>query len=517
MVTDARRGHMTRVAEAPTRREPVPPTARRLRRWVRRRRAERAPSLSLESAYLLVLTVAMAVGLFGPGVGSAMWPAAGAAPPDRPVVLVLLGAGAVGLMLLLRQTGPLVLGRGELTWLLPAPVPRRGLLLPALVRALAVGAVIGALLALAGAARLAVRPVSGSALAGWLALGAAVGALLALLATAAQRRPGYARVLDATLPALLVALGATVLLTRVRPMPTLPGVDAPPLPLTLGVLLLVAGLTALAVRDLARLPDVRLHEPSLTVGTYLDAAYAVEPSFLADLRERRYWRRRTLRSRPLRPRFGRLVPLQQDLLVLRRRGWRLGWLALATPLPALLTAGAGWLPATALVLGAVTTAGVTLDALRRDAAHPALLRLLGLTGRRAVAIRLVVPTALATAWSGLAVAVLGLLGDLPPGPWWALGLAFGPTAAMMAVRRAQAGRIDHSLPLVVTPMGAFSPGPVLWLLNGTDVLLFATPTLVALLGPVRPGWGWVAVQAVCAVLAVLAYLRFGTDGRRPRV
>ncbi|MGC5032301.1 DUF6297 family protein [Micromonospora sp. DT229] len=508
---------MTRVAEAPTRSEPVPPTARRLRRWVRRRRAERAPSLSLENAYLVLLTVAMAVAVFGPGVGSAMWPTTGATPPDRLVALVLLGAGAAGLVLLLRSTGPLFLGRGELTWLLPTPVPRRGLLLPALVRALAVGAAIGALLALAGAARLAVRPVSGAVLADWLALGVTAGGFLALLAVAAQRRPGYARVLDLTMPALLVALGATVLLARVRPLPTLPGLDGPPLPLTLGALLVVAGLTALAVRDLTRLPDIRLHEPSLTVGTYLDAAYAVEPSFLADLHERRYWRRRALRSRPLRPRFGALVPLQQDLLVLRRRGRRLGWLAAATPLPAVLAAGADWLPVAALVAGAVTAAGVTLDALRRDVAHPALLRLLGLTGRRAVAIRLVLPTVLATVWSGLALAVLGWLGDLPPGPWWALGLAFGPTAAMLAVRRAQAGRIDHSLPLVVTPMGAFSPGPLLWLFNGVDVLLFATPALVALLGPVRPGWGWVAVQAGCAVLAVRAYLRFGTDGRRSQV
>ncbi|MEV6812170.1 DUF6297 family protein [Micromonospora sp. NPDC051296] len=508
---------MTRVAEPPTRRESAPPTARQLRRWVRRRRAERGRSLSLETAYVLLLTVAVAVALVGPRVGPALWPEQPAAGPDRAVVLVLLGACAAGVVLLLRRLGPLVLGRDELSWLLPAPVSRRGLLLPALVRVLIVGALAGTVLALAGAARLAARPLPGAGLAGWLALGAVSGVLLALLAVAAQRRPARERVLDAMVPAVLVALGATALLARLHPLPAPPVVAAPPPALVLAAVATAAALTALAVRGLARLPDARLYEPSMTVGSYLDAAYAVEPSFVAGLRERRYWRRRALRSRPLRPRVGRLVPLQQDLLVLRRRGWRLVWLLAATPLPALLTAGPGWLPAATLVVGAGTAAGVTLDALRRDAAHPTLLRLLGLTGRRAVAVRLVVPAVLATAWSGLAMAALGLLGGLPPGPWWALGLAFGPTAAMTAVRRAQAGRIDNTLPPVDTPMGTFAPGPVMWLLNGADVLLFAAPTLVALLATAQPGWWWVGLQGALSVAGVLAYLHFGTDRRRPKV
>ncbi|WP_341717104.1 DUF6297 family protein [Micromonospora sp. FIMYZ51] len=508
---------MTQVADPPVQRERAAVTARRLRRWVRRRRAGRGRTLSLETAYVLVLTVAMAVALAGPRLGPALWPEQPVAGPDRAVVLVLLGAGAAGLVRLLRGLGPLVLGRDELTWLLPAPVARRGLLLPALVRALTVGAVAGAVLALAGVARLAARPISGPALAGWLAVGAAAGVLLALLAVAAQRRPAGARLLDAGLPAVLLALGATALLARVQPLPVLPPVAAPPLALTVAVLGIVVALTAVAVRGLARLPDARLYEPSLTVGTYLDAAYAVEPSFVADLRERRYWRRRALRSRPLRPRRGWLVPWQQDLLVLRRRGRRVAALFAVAALPALLTTGPGWLPTAALVVGAVTAGGVTLDALRRDAAHPALLRLLGLTGRRAVAIRLIVPALLATAWSGLAMAVLSWLGDLPSGPWWALGLAFGPLAAMTAVRRAQAGRIDNSLPLVETPMGAIAPGPVMWLGNGLDVLVFAVPTLFALLVNVQPTWGWVGVQAGLSAAAVLAYVQFGADTRRPRV
>ncbi|GIJ21142.1 DUF6297 family protein [Micromonospora lutea] len=507
---------MTRTVEPPTRVATQLSSARRVRRWVRRRRAERGPALSLESAYVLLLTVAVTVAMIGPRLGSALWPADAAPASDRFVVVVLLGAGAAGLVLLLRQMGPLVLGRGELTWLLPTPVGRRGLLLPALVRVLAVGVVAGAVLASTGSARLATRPVTGPALAGWLVLGTAVGVLLALFAVAAQRRTTYARVADAVLPALLVVAGATVLFARVRALPSLPVVTVP-LPFALAALAAAVALTVLTVRDLERFPDVRLHEPSLTVGTYLDAAYAVEPSFVADLRERRYWRRRALRSLPLRPRRGRLVPLQHDLLVLRRRGWRSGWLFATAALPALLSTGSDWLPVATLVVGAVTAAGVTLGGLRRDAAQPALLRLLGLTGQRAVAIRLVVPAVLATAWSGLAMLTLGMLGGLPPGPWWALGVAFGPTAAMIAVRRAQAGRIDNALPLLETPMGAFPPGPVLWLLNGSDVLMFAAPTLLALLGPTSPGWGWVGVQAALSAAAVLAYLYFGVDRRRPQV
>ncbi|GGM49453.1 hypothetical protein GCM10011608_38010 [Micromonospora sonchi] len=471
----------------------------------------------METLYVLVLTVAMAVALAGPRLGLALWPAQPAASADRVAVLLLLAGGAAGLVLLLRGLGPLFLSRDELTWLLPAPIPRRGLLLPALIRALTIGAIAGSVLALVGAARLAARPIAGADLAGWLSVGAAGGVLLALLAVAAQRGPGYWRWLDGSLPAILVVLGAAALLARVHPLPAPAAGAPPPLPVTIGVVAVTAALTALAVRGLARLPDARLYEPSATVGSYLDAAYAVEPSFLTDLRERRYWRRRALRTRPLLPRRRWLVPVQQDLLVLRRRGWRVAWLLAVTPLPALLTAGPRWLPALALVVGAGTAGGVTLDALRRDAAHPALLRLLGLTGRRAVTLRSIVPILLATVWSGLAVALLGLLGGLPPGPWWALGLAFGPTAAMLAVRRARAGQIDNALPLIDTPMGAIAPGPLMWLTNGADVLLFAVPTLFALLAPVSPAWGWVGAQVVLSALALAGYLNFGVDRRRPQV
>ncbi|WP_320066743.1 DUF6297 family protein [Micromonospora sp. RTGN7] len=489
------------------------PTVRELRRWVRRRQVAARASVSLETLYVLAVTAAIAIALLGSWLRRVLWPAVPVDASAWPATSALLAAAGVALLLTLRRLGPLVLGRSDLAWLLHTPVSRRGLLLPALARALCLAAVAGATLALLAVGRLAPRPTDGAETAAWLAAGAGAGGCAALLATAAQRDPRLGRWLDRMLTVALCALGAVVLLEPAAPAtPTIPG------PGLLAALTVTAAgaFTAATVRGLRLFPAAALHEPAADVGAYLDSAYVMDPSFTTDLRERRFWRRRTLRSAPLRR--GMPVPAQHELRVLRRKLPRLGWLAGAAAVPAMLADGASWMLALALVGGALTSASTTAEATRRDVAQPALLRLLGLPARRVLAVRLLTATALASLWCALALTALALLGGLPPGPWWALGLAFGPVAGVAALRRARIGAINHGLPLIDTPMGAFPPGPLLWLLTGLDLLVpLGLPMLTALFGAdsvAGPSWQRVLLQAVLAVGGALGYLWFAADRRR---
>ncbi|MEU8614983.1 DUF6297 family protein, partial [Actinoplanes sp. NPDC048791] len=105
-----------------------------------------------------------------------------------------------------------------------------------------------------------------------------------------------------------------------------PGWPAAPVVTALGgaLALVVAVLLVLAVRRLATTPNERILEASKTAGTLFDSAYGMEPSFVTEMVERRYWAHRKLKSRRLWPRVPILVA--QDLLLLRRRpagccGW----------------------------------------------------------------------------------------------------------------------------------------------------------------------------------------------------
>ncbi|MGN9808968.1 DUF6297 family protein [Micromonospora sp. BQ11] len=504
---------MSQVRASPAALTGPAPGARELRRWIRRRRAAAGASLSAETVYVVALTLAITVAMAGPHLQRLLRPVRPVAGTDRWAVLALLAVAVVGLLVVLRRLGPLVLRRDDLGWLLPTPVPRRGLLLPALGRVLVGAATVGAVVALAGVAQLATRSTATATGGWWATTGAAGGVLLALLAVAAQRHAGWGRRLDRVPVVLLPLFGAVAL---ADPSHRVPGVPAPALgPLALAVLLAAVVATAVTVRALETFPDTPLHDPSRLVGSHLDAAYATEPSFLPDLWERRYWRGRPLRSRSLSRRFP--APIQHDLRILVRKRRRLGWLALATVAPAVVAGGPGPLVAAAVVVGGSVAAGTTLDATRRDAVQPALLRLLGLTGRRVLAARIVAPAVLSSAWCALAATLLAATGDLPPGPWWAFGLALGPTVAVTALRRARSGLVDTALPLVDTPAGTFAPGPLIWLLAGVDQLVFAVPALAGLGGVWAPTWTLVAVQAGLSAAGLAAWLLLWTDRRRPAV
>ena len=139
-----------------------------------------------------------------------------------------------------------------------------------------------------------------------------------------------------------------------------------------------------------------------------------------------------------------------------------------------------------------------------------MLRLLGLSSRAAIGQRLWVPGVLAGLWSVATLVLLQGLGDLPAGPWWALGPALGPVGAAATMRQSRVGFVNNGLLPLDTPMGSVSTGPLVHAFAGIDVLLLGLPTvvLIALGDPLT--WTGVAVQAVVAVLGARAYLNATT-------
>ncbi|TDC38375.1 hypothetical protein E1211_07365 [Micromonospora sp. 15K316] len=492
---------------------PAPAAAVDVRRHIRRMRVAAVGRVDPSSVYCVLLAIVMAAALFGQPLGVIVWPADAAGPS----VPALVGAGLVLLAFLgvLRRLGPVVVTRADATWLLPAPVPRRTLLTPALLLTALSATVVGGLVGLAVAGRVAERPATSTVVVAGVAGGAAVGLLLALLAVHAQTRPRNGRVVDlaaGTVAAALVAVAVGEQLT---------GGYAPPrdvLPSASTMLVVVAAVAfPLALAAVAGVwwrlnswPTHRIAEASASTGSYADALYAVEPSFLAAQSSRRYWRNRTgiRTSRLLRDR--RVPPLTaQDLLQVRRNPGRLPWLVGTALAPAVVADGPVWLLIGVVLVGALAAASVTAEATHTDASNPAALRLLGLTFRQVYAQRLVVPTGVAALWGALALGTVQATGLLS-GPWWALGLAAGPAAAVAALYRAKISASSVGNIFIDTPLGAFPSGLLLWLVNGLDVVaVLALPMVIALVtarAPEQLSWSSVLVQAALSVAGCLVLL-----------
>ncbi|GAB1694090.1 hypothetical protein KRM28CT15_58930 [Krasilnikovia sp. M28-CT-15] len=475
----------------------------------RRQSSHRERGATAGNIYFAVLFIAVVGGMLHRQLAVVFW-------PQRPNLSLLAGAalvtvGSAVLFLAMRRLGPLGLTRPAASWLLTAPVSRRRLLAPSLRQAVVLAAVSGGLYGVAVLGHVAARPMPG-AVAGLLAaVGALAGVLLLLVALAAQGGDwgGYAD----GLAGLLLAAGLAGLVVDSVVDAPLAAAAAPTVP----VAAIVAGLTALnavllavAVARLAATPNERILAAAKTAGTLLDSVFGVEPSFVADMVERRYWARRRLRSVRLWARVPVLVA--QDLLLARRRPARLAWLAGATALPVLLASGPRWLPAAAVLIGGMIAGGVSTATVRTDAANPVLLRMLGLDSRRAVGQRMIVPGLLSGAWYAASLALLDGLGDLPSGPWWALGLALAPVGAVAAVRRARVGLVRNELLPLDTPMGTVSPGPLVNSVVGADALLLGLPTLVQIAQGHPLTWSTVLVQAIVAGIGARAYLS-GTTAR----
>lgn len=484
-----------------------------LRRWVRRTQSEhRERGATLGNIYFAVLFIAVVGGMLRRQLAVIFWPAHPNASELAGAALVGVGLGA--LFLALRRLGPLGLSRPAASWFLTAPVSRRKLLTPSLRLAAVGAAVVSAIYVVAVVGHVAARPMP---VADGLLLpvaGALAGIVVLLAALAAQGGRAWGAWADNLASAVLAAGLAGFVVDSV--------VDAPraaaswpvaTVQITAGGLaVLVAALLAVAVTRLAGTPNDRILEAAKTGGTLIDSVFGVEPSFVTDMLERRYWARRHLRSR----RLWRRVPVltAQDLLLAARRPRRLAWIAGGIALPALLAHAPSWILAVAVLLGGMAAAGVTTGNVRTDAGNPVLLRLLGLDSRAAVRQRFWVPTLLAGLWYAGSLALLDALGDLPAGPWWALGLTLAPTGAAAALRKARAGFVRNDILPLDTPMGTLSPGPMVNSVVGPDLLLLGLPTLVQIVGGHPLTWTTVLIQAIASGAGARAYLAATTDPNR---
>ncbi|MFI5494560.1 DUF6297 family protein [Actinoplanes sp. NPDC051859] len=476
-----------------------------VRRWVRRTQsAHRERGETLGNVYFAVLFIAVVGGILHKQVTAVVWPSSvqGSALVGASLTAALTGT----VYLLLRKIGPLGLSRPAASWLLTAPVGRRRLLLPPLLAAAAGAAVAGALGGLAILGHATARPVPQTATLLPL-LGALTGVALLLVALAAQTDRWWSNRSD-DLAYLLLAAGLGGLVAHsagatpgtVHRWPALPVVAGA----TVALALVVTTFLLVSVRGLARVPNHRVLDASRTAGTLWDSAYGMEPSFVTEMVERRYWARRKLTSARLSTRLPVLVA--QDLLVLRRRPRRVLWLAAATPLPALLGGAPAWVLGVATLAAGLLAAGATAASLRTDAGNPWMLRMLGLSSRTVVLHRLWVPGVLAALWYAAALTLLHALGHLAAGPWWALGLAVGPIGAVAAVRKGRTGFVDNSLTPLDTPMGSVATGPVLAAVAGLDVLLLGLPTIVQIAQGEPLTWTGVLVQAAVGVFGARAYV-----------
>jgi len=477
-----------------------------VRRWIgRTQSSHRERGATAGNIYFAVLFVAVVGGMLHRQVAAVFWPHAPNASrlAGGALALVLFGL----LYLALRRFGPLALSRPAASWLLTAPVSRRRLLVPSLRLAAIVAAITGLLFGLAVVGHAAPRTLDGQVVA-LLGGGAAVlGVALLLVALAAQAGGRWGDALDAVVSLLLAAGLAGLVTAATRDDPVAaggwPGAGTL-VPLVGAVALVVAFFFALAARGLARTPNDRILEAAKTAGTLFDSAFGMEPSFLTDMIERRYWARRRLRS----VRWPARVPVLvgQDLLLVARRRRRLLWLALAVALPVLLAPAPAALMAVAVLAGTMLAAATSAGNAKTDAGNPVLQRLLGLTTRQVIQQRLWVPGVLAALWAAAALTLLDTLDALPPGAWWALGLTLGPVGAVAAIRRARVGFVRNELLPLDTPMGTVSTGPLVNAVVGPDALLLGLPALVEIAGGHPLSWTAVLVQAVVGVIGARAYL-----------
>jgi len=484
-----------------------------LRRWVRRTQStHRGRGERLGNVYFAVLFVLIVGGMVHQQILAVLWPATPDVSELAGGSLMVLITG--GLYLTLRRLGPLALSRPAASWLLTAPVSRRRLLLPSLWVALIGAAAAGAVGGLAVLGHVAARPVPGADALLPVA-GSLLGGALLLIALAAQAERWWSAWSDQA-AYLLIAAGLAGLVVDSAvgaPRAAAGWPDASVVTALAAVLaVVVTALLLLAVRRLATTPNERILEASKTTGTLFDSAYGMEPSFVTEMVERRYWAHRKLTSRPLWRRVPVLVA--QDLLLLRRRPRRVLWVAAAATLPTLLAHAPGWLLGLAVLAGGLLPGAVTAGTIRTDAGNPVLLRLLGLSSRTVIGQRLWIPGVLCGLWYAAALSLLRGLGDLPAGPWWALGLALGPAGAAAAMRKARVGFVDNGMMPLDTPAGSISTGPVLNAVAGLDVLLLGLPTVVQIAQGGPLSWTGVVVQAAVAVLGARAYLHATTDADR---
>jgi hypothetical protein len=364
--------------------------------------------------------------------------------------------------------------------------------------------------AVAGMAAAAVLGAAAHVLVAAVMAGASTGVAGAAVAVISQPVPAAAGVLaDVVHGGMVLAAVAVLVAPALASVFGLSMVDGAGTLLFAGTVAGVAcagALAGVAWRRLADFPAAAISDAARLAGARTDAVVGLEPRYLLQIGERRYWRGRRLRSRSwphVPPSF---AVAWQEWRTLRRRPARLALLAASVALPAAVT---GTSPAAspvvlvAVLIGGTAAALAAVSGARHDADHPTTGRWLAVSPGAVLAARSFLPTMLSATWLVAALAVLG------HGHWWLLGPAVAPALATAALRMARRGTIDHaSMPIVFPMTGTWVPtGWLLWIYSGVDLALIGTaPTLWALTVGNAPTTALLVVQATVSTATLATYL-----------
>ncbi|MGW9347738.1 DUF6297 family protein [Nocardiopsis flavescens] len=418
----------------------------------------------------------------------------------------LLAAGALALA---RAAGPLGVSPADAAWLLLTPLPRRAVLTPALLVLAAVCAVLGAAAGLALTSALGAPGALLPRLSGLVLLGLAWAVAAASATVLGQASQAWDTAVVAMIAVLVAAAAAAAVLGAGPGQRALTALATAPGQAWAAVAAVsVAGAAALAVRAWAaagRIPARAVLEASRRTGLAAGAVTGLDPGPLAWIAEDAHWRGRTLRSRPWPARLrGAAAVAWPDWKRLGRRPALLALAAATAVLPALAAlaglGGAG-VPLV-LAAGAAAVASAGTAGARRDAGDAALARLLGAAPRALLAARAVLPAVLGGAWLTLALTALEAVGAT--GALWPLGPLCAPALAAGALRMARRRPVEHTAPVMDTPLGPVPLGPLRWALTGADLaLLGCLPALAAFAA--GPGAALYAAQALCGAAVLAAY------------
>ncbi|WP_157382896.1 DUF6297 family protein [Nonomuraea coxensis] len=510
---------------------------------------------------------------------------AGAVEPARVGAgVALLALGLAGFLAVARAAGPVLMTAPDASWLLLSPLDRRQVLgrtgRALLMVAVAAGLVLGlGLVAALGAPDQLAWRVLGALV---LGVSASVGAMaLAVLARASQSWQAWLVV------ALAVLLVVAVVAVSGQARGVLAVASAAPLTAVAVAATLAAAGSALLARQawraFGRIPAREIAAASTRGGHVADAATGIDPGALTWIVEDNHWRGRRLRSRrwpglpaalatawqdwPGLP--AAFATAWQDWRRLARRPGRLAFTLATAGLPALLAqaGGAPGMLGAVVLAGGLAVAASAATGARRDAANPALARLLGIGHRPALAARAALPALLAALWTSAALAGLALTSAAPsqpsattavtttatvPAPGSAtttvpaaaaaaaaaaeratggvasgadaheagaaerglslaevglFGVLAAPALAAGALRMVRRRPVDHSLPVIDTGAGPVPLGPVLWGVTGIDLAAAGClPALLALAtAPPQPG-PYLVAQAVTGAAALAGYV-----------
>lgn len=435
-------------------------TMRLLRSIRRERRRRRNRSVDPVTAVLAVL---LPLGYVGQLIAGVMTVWAPAPEPARGWAVAGLSVAAAAAMLaLLRVFGPVVAGRATAGLLLTAPLPRRAVLARRMLVTVALGAPLGAFMAV-----VAVAFAGGGVLPAYLwgaAAGALLGSSVVAIAVLAQEF-SFARLLSPVLAVLAVALLGVALVARPAgwALPVVPGWRPLVLFVVSALLLVAVTATWCAVRGLDRLPRKEL----AVAGELVTAAQAsgafLDPSMLgAVISDRRARRIGSVRWRPLPPSRVRAL-LATDVRRYRRSvgAWLLAAGSLVLPYGVLLLIGSAGVP-TAATFGCAATASAAAGGLRTVSRSAALQRMLGGSSWSARWPHLVLPAGVAVLWTACCLPAAGLA-LLPL-------LLLTPVGAVTFVLvQAKQPEPDYTSPIYETGFGMVQP-QVAWAL-GRGVLL----------------------------------------------